>query len=687
MANTQVYRHFAFASPLGDDVLVLNQINGREGISQLFQFDLDLLSNDPAIDFDAIIGKNVTVRLRQADGTDRFFNGIVSRFTQAGTATSGTEADIMTAYHAEMVPWLWLLTRTADCKIFQLATAPDIIMQVFGTYGFGNVRNNLQGTYPVLEYCVQYRETDFNFVSRLMEQYGIFYYFEHTNGAHTLVLADSNGAFVPCPSQSRFRFQITQGATKGDEDVVAHLVKRQDVASTKYSLMDFNFETPGVNLQVNIDSTLPPPAGMQFELYDYPGEYLVRDVGEILARVRVEEEHSGSIAVEGMSNCRPFVSGYTFDLTEHPRGDVNQSYVLTAVQHTGTEGTHTSGDPGGGFRYENRFTCIPVSVPFRAERLTPKPVINGLQTAIVAGVPGEEIYVDIYGRIKVQFHWDRFGQRDENSSCWIRVAQNWAGKRWGAVFLPRIGQEVLVGFLEGDPDQPLVVGCVYNGDQMQPYALPDHQTRSVLRTDRTMGGGECNEVRFEDKVGFEEIFVHGMGELNIHVVTDRHETIEGERHLQVYKDKIEEVKQNRFSQIKLDEVIDAGQDMSHKIGGNLIQDVGVSHCEQAGQEIYLKAGMKVVVEAGVEVTLKAAGSFVKVDPSGVTIQGPLVLINSGGAAGAGTTQRAKSLPAVVEVEPPDAGSPDFNIFVPTNVADPSDASGSCPAVPSEEDEA
>jgi type VI secretion system secreted protein VgrG len=318
--------------------------------------------------------------------------------------------------------------------------------------------------------------------------------------------------------------------------------------------------------------------------------------------------------------------------------------------------------------------------------VTPKPVIQGLQTAIVAGVPGEEIYVDKYGRIKVQFHWDRFGVRNENSSCWIRVSQIWAGKRWGFVFLPRIGMEVVVGFLEGDPDQPMITGCVYNADQVQPYDLPDYQTRSVIRTDTTKGGGACNQVHFEDLAGEEEFYMHASRDFNIHVKNDRHETIEGERHLEVYKDRIESLGKNMYRKVKYDDAAEIGESLSRQIGGDLVLDVGGSHAESARQEIYLKAGMNIVIEAGIQITLKAAGSFVTIGPAGVAIQGPMVLINSGGAPGSGVAKSPKSIPPILEVEEPDVGSPDYNIFMPSNVGDPGDASGSTPVTPGETDD-
>jgi type VI secretion system secreted protein VgrG len=675
MAYTQIHRHLGFGSPFGKDALLLTDLRGEEGVSRLFRFEVDLLSENPALDFSKIIGKNVTIRVNQPDHTDRFFNGIVSRFSQSGASAT------FTAYHAEVVPWLWLLTRTSDCKIFQHMTAPDIIRKIFATYGMSHYRNKLSGSYPVLEYCVQYRETDFNFVSRLMEEYGIFYFFEHANGVHTLVMADSNAAFVACPGQSKVRYQTTLGATRTDEDVVTGFTQAREMRAGKASLMDFNFETPPLNLQVNVNSVLPPPAGMRFEHYDYPGSYLVRDVGEMLATARIEEEEGLTVLTDGAGNCRSFTSGYTFELIEHPRADTNQTYVLRTIEHRASE-SYEAGEVGG-FSYSNHFACLPLKVRFRPERVTPKPVIQGLQTAVVAGVPGEEIYVDHYGRIKVQFHWDRFGKRDENSSCWIRVSQNWAGKRWGFVFLPRIGMEVLVGFLEGDPDKPMIMGCVYNADQIQPYDLPAHKTRAVLRTDTTKGGGKCNQLHFEDKDGSEEFYMHASRDFSVHVKRHRHETIEGHRHLEVYQDRVESIGQSTYRKVVNDDVAEIGQDQSRKIGGNLMIDVGSNHNEQAGQTINLKAGMNVVIEAGMEITLTASGGFITIGPSGVTIQGTMVLINSGGAAGSAAAPATKPVPKIVSVDPPEAGTPDYNIFMPSNVADPADSSGSTSVTPGE----
>jgi type VI secretion system secreted protein VgrG len=378
------------------------------------------------------------------------------------------------------------------------------------------------------------------------------------------------------------------------------------------------------------------------------------------------------------------MAGLTFLLFEHPHTTENKTYVITSLQHFVTEGTYETGDPSGGFKYSNRFTALPVDVAYRAPRVTPKPVIQGLQTAIVCGPPGTEIYVDNYGRIKAQFHWDRINQRNENSSCWIRVSQAWAGKVWGCVVLPRVGQEVLVGFLEGDPDQPMVVSCVYNGDQTQPYALPDYQTRTVLRSDSTPGGGACHEIRLEDKKGVEEFYVHSSGELNMHVETNRHETVKWDRHLEVYGEKNTAIGKDRYLKVKKNDAGEIDGSLTRKIGGDFATKE-TNRCDQAAMNMYLKGGMNVVVEAGLQLTLKGPGGFITIGPSGVTIQGIMVLINSGGAAGAGTPIDPLPLKPVVGVDPPPTGTPDYSIFMPTEPPSTSNASGSTPVEASEEE--
>ena len=647
MPYTQEDRLIAIDTSLGKDMLLLQGFTGREGVSRLFSFHLDLASEKDSISFKSIIGQSVTIRVALADNSPRYFNGFVSRFAQSGSDVRFTN------YQMEVVPWLWFLTRIADCRIFQEKTIPNIIEEVFKSRGFKDYKLSLTGKYGQREYCVQYRETDFNFVSRLMEQYGIFYFFEHQNGKHTLVLADSESVHQPCPKQSTVHYNLNAGS-RDVEDVVTGWQMEQELRTGKYSLTDYNFETPSANLFADEPTVVNVGGNSKFEIYDYPGEYLNRSQGKTLAGVRMQEEEASHLVVSGSSGCRAFSSGYKFTLEDHYRKDMNDSYVLTEVQHVASAGSSYSfGDRYADERYSNHFTCIRADVPFRPSRITPKPFVQGPQTALVVGKSGEEIWVDKYGRVKVQFYWDRQGKKDEKSSCWIRVSQPWAGKNWGAMWIPRMGQEVIVDFLEGDPDRPLITGRVYNAEEVVPYPLPDHQTVSTFKSRSSKGGGSANynEIRFEDKKGSEQIFINAEKDMDLRVENDSREYVKNDRHLIVHNNQHALVEAERHSHVKADhkEAIDGNSslnikgDCKEKVGGGMSLQVGQSMNEkvgqtwaiEAGQTVHIKAGMTLILEAGMQLSLKGPGGFVDIGPSGVTIQGTMVLINSGGAAGSG----------------------------------------------------
>jgi len=675
---TQEDRLFQIDTPLGKDVLLLKGFNGTEGISRLFRFELDLLSEDSSISFSDIIGKNVTISLKQADGSYRYINGFISRFAQ--TAMEET----VTSYEAEMVPWLWFLTRNANCRIFQNKTVPDIITQVFDDLGFNDYSDSLHGSYEPREYCVQYRESDFSFVSRLMEEYGIFYFFKHEQASHTLVLADDPSTYPDCPGQSSFRYVGVAGQPF-DEDVITSWRVEQELRTGKCTLTDYNFTTPSTSLLVNEPTICNIGGNDKYDTYDYPGEHLNKGAGQFLAKIRMQEQEAGHLVACGTSDARAFVTGHKFTLEEHYRSDANDDYVLTETHHAGkTDAYGTSGAPEKD-NYSNSFACILASVPFRPVRITPRPIVKGPQPAVVVGPKGEEIYTDKYGRVKVQFFWDREGKRDQSSSCWIRVSQPWAGKNWGALWIPRIGQEVIVDFLEGDPDGPLITGRVYNAEQMPPYELPGNHTRSTFQSRSSKGGGlgNYNEIRFEDKKGSEQIFINAEKDMDLRVEQASREFVGNERHLIVNANQLEvvgadkhgHVKGNHFEKIEGDmslqigrkqmekvggdksvEVdgahrekivgamsVQVGQDLKEQVGGNASLQVGQSRNEkvgmtdalEAGQTIHLKGGMTVIIEAGMQLSLKGPGGFVDIGPAGVTIQGTMVLINSGGAPGSG----------------------------------------------------
>ena len=643
MAYTQDGRLIAIHTPLGKDKLLLQKVEGVEGVSRLFHFLLDLRSEDDKIDPAAIIGQPVTVTLTLADGSQRYVNGCVSRFAQG-------RRDLQLAhYRAEIVPWLWFLTRRADCRIFQKKTVPQIIEEVFSFLGFKDFQNNVEDGEPELEYCVQYRETDFNFVSRLMEERGIFYFFKHEEKKHTLVLANSPSAIKECPGRPEARFDDRSGALYENDELITVWQADRELRPGRYGLADFNFTTPTTNLTVSVDSTINVGGNKGFEVFDYPGEYLTKSEGEGVAKIRMQEEEAAHFIATGESNCRAFVPGYRFTLQHHHVRKMNVAYLLTEVRHVATVGAaFTAGDAEDSEqRYSNEFTCIPYSVPYRPARVTQKPLIKGVQTAIVAGPSGEEIYTDKYGRVKVQFHWDRRGKHDENSSCWIRVSQPWAGKGWGTVSLPRAGQEVIVDFLEGDPDQPIIVGSVYNAQQMPPYALPGEKTKSTTKSYSSKGGGGFNEIRFEDKKGSEQVFIHAERNQDNRVKKDSLEWVGNNRHLIVKNDQYEEVDGDKHLTVKGDQNEKVDGTVSLKADMDLQQKVGMKHAVDAGMEIHLKAGMNIVIEAGVGLTLKVGSNFITLSPAGIQIVGqPLMMLNSGGSplSGSGASPEAATAP-------------------------------------------
>jgi type VI secretion system secreted protein VgrG len=644
LAYTQDNRRIGVATALGKDVVLLSSFEGEEGISRLFRFDLELLSENESIDFDVVVGKNVTFWLVLSDGSQRYINGQISRFSQ------GARDANFTSYHAEVVPWLWFLTRTADCRIFQNKKAPDIIQQIFTDFGFKDYALRLYGDFVEREYCVQYRETSFNFVSRLMEEEGIFYFFEHENGKHTLVLANSPAANKPCPQQPDVRYDKSPGAWQED-DVILEWRLQQELRPGQYTLTDYDFENPTTDLSANVSGK------GTYELYDYPGEYLKRSDGNNRVRIRLQEAETPYTVGYGSSDCRDFISGYKFNMTEHYRGSQNQAYVLTSIHHVANQGGDFRSAADEDFHYRNTFECIPAATPFRPSRLTPEPVIQGAQTAVVVGPAGEEIFTDKYGRVKVQFHWDREGKLDENSSCWIRVSQLWAGKKWGAVYTPRIGQEVIVDFLEGDPDKPIITGRVYNAEQMPPYDLPAEKTKSTIKSYSSQGGGGFNEIRFEDKKGDEQIFVHGEKDLEIRIKNDRKEWIGEDRHLIVTRDKLEQIQRDVHRDITRDQIEQIGRDHhltingkeaikvagshSFTVQGDVIEQFQGNHSSQVTQNLYIK-GMNVVIEGATELTIMVGGNFININPGGVFITGTMVMINSGGAAGVGMAGSAVS---------------------------------------------
>ncbi len=577
----QSTRLITLTTPLDDGVLVFKRMSAVEKLGRLFEYRVDMLSEDATVALSDILGKPMTVTLELPDGSERFFHGLVTRFTQV--PHRGQTAH----YRAVLRPWLWFLTRTADCRIFQNLTVPDIIKEVFRQYGFSDFEDRLSGNYRTWVYCVQYRETAYNFVARLMEQEGIYFYFVHEDSKHTLVLADGSSAHETAEGYAEVPYFPPENMDRRERDHVYEWFHSQEVQPSTVVLDEFDFENPSGDLQVT-HMYVREHENADHEVYDYPGEYKVRGDGETYAGVRIEELQAQFETRRGSANARGLAVGNLFTLTDFPRDDQNLEYLIVEANYELESDAFETGSGDSGEIFTCGFTALDTSNVYRSPRITPKPVVQGPQTAVVTGPPGEEIHTDEYGRVSLKFPWDRHGPEDQNSSCMVRVAQVWAGQNWGAMHIPRIGQEVIVEHLEGDPDRPIVTGRVYNAENMPPYDLDANKTQSGIKSRSSKGGGpdNFNELRFEDKIGEEEIYMHAE-KLQTNIIEADHEHhVGGNRNRTV------------------------GSNEKEDIGANKTIDVGANHKETIGAAREVKVGStdKLTVGASRTITVGASES-------------------------------------------------------------------------------
>lgn len=557
--------------------LHVHRFVGEEALNQPFAFVIDLVSEDGTIDLDASIGKAATLtligRLPSGDRYQRYVHGVIERFVQ-------TSAGIrQSRYEATLVPTIKSQHYTRDSRIFQQMTAPDVTKKVLKDAQIPSdaVNTLLHGSYGARDYCVQYQESNLNFVQRLWEEEGISYHFEHDKEKDVLVLGDGSHAFAALPHYAEVSHRDTPHLY---EESVYELRAESSLHSGGAVLRDFKFKQPGLELEAEEQAG---PFG-ELSSYYFPGEYVEPGLGKKLAKIRLEEQRCRKNSFLGKSNVRAMCPGFTLTLADHRRHEFNQKYLIVAVRHEGTQPQalreHAAGSEAS--VYENRIVCIPAKSPFRPARVTPRPLIPGVQTAIVVGPSGEEIHCDEHGRVKVQFHWDREGKKDDHSSCWIRVSQPWGGVAFGGIFIPRIGQEVLLQFLEGDPDRPVVSGRVYNGENPLPYPLPDKKTVSSLKTASSPGGGGYNELRFEDAAGSEEIFLHGQLDMNTIIERDRTQKIGRDASDTIGHDLTASVGHDRTRSVSNNESITVGNDRSASIGKNETLQVGVNQTQTIG---------------------------------------------------------------------------------------------------------
>jgi type VI secretion system secreted protein VgrG len=688
MAFGQTNRLLNFTSPLGANVLLPERMKGTEGISELFDYQLDLLAEpQSSIDPKSLVGQKVCVGIVTDDSsTQRFINGIV-----AGFEMTGGDSEFNT-FRARIVPSLWTLTLNVNTRVFQDKTVLDVIKAVLTPYNI-SPSDQTSATYTPMEYCTQYRETDFDFISRLMEQHGIFYYFSHTQDDHTFTLQDVSSKLSDCAIQSAFRYAPQLNNMAGFYDfVIQTFISRSTLVTGKHTPWDYSFIRDKAVLPGSVTSNGPlgQNSNEQYDYVDSAAAYLKKDASDskindlttFFANVRRDVSDAETLVVEGTSNAIPMMTGYSFELSEYPQTLTGTKFLLTHIEHEVLQiPTYRSGRQKEAVPYSNQFRAVPFSIVYRAPIKTPKPVVSGAHTGFVVVQSGEDSYMDKYGRVNVQFWWDRLRKANTPDNTLLRVAQQWAGKGWGTYFWPRVGDEVLIDFIEGDPDQPLVVGSVYNGVNMPKYDPAGQYTLSGIlsRSSKNGGAANANELRFEDLAGKEQIYMNAERDYDLHVEHDWHTLVGNEQHTKITTNQFDEVDGDRHSLVKgkqLEEVdgdahlnikgkniVQVGGDREHTVTGNLKESIGQNSNisvssnlnEQVGQNYSLTVGQKQAISAGMNfdvsapmqisfscgpntivmspegIGLNGEGGFISIGPSGVTISGMLVMINSGGA--------------------------------------------------------
>jgi type VI secretion system secreted protein VgrG len=690
-AFSQTNRLLNFTSPLGSDVLLPECLAGVEGISELFDYHLELLAEtDTAVDPTKIVGKKVCVSISADDkNTMRYINGIVASFEM-----TGGDQDFNT-YRARIVPNLWTLTLNENTRVFQDKTVVEVIKAVLSPYNI-SPSDQTSVSYTPIEYCTQYRETDFAFISRLMEQHGIIYFFSHTQNDHTFTLQDVSSKLGDCAIQSKFRYAPEPSTKEGFYDfVIREFISRSTLVTGKHTIWDYSFiRDKAVPAPLPSEVTKGPLGSNSNEQYDYANsaaayfkepssDSKIDDLAKLFLAVRRDSCDAETLVVEGASNAIAMQTGYTFTLSEYPQSAANTKYLLTHIEHEVQQlPSYRSRTAEAPQPYANRFRAVPSSITYRSPIKTVKPVVSGMHTGFVVVQQGEDSYMDKYGRVNVQFWWDRLRKPNTPDNTWLRVAQSWAGKGWGTYYWPRIGDEVLIGFIEGDPDQPLVVGSVYNGVNMPKYDPAGQYTLSGILTRSSKDGGaaNANELRFEDLKGSEQIFMNAEKDYDLHVENDWHTMAGNEQHITITSNRFDQVggdshlliKGKHLEQINGEEdlnvqgnqSVQVGGDRSHavsgnikesvsgnygmKVTGNLVQQIGSNHSLLAGQNQNVEAGQNANLTAGQTINLMGGmsvnitggstgvnivgpGGFISITAEGVAIMGTMVMINSGGA--------------------------------------------------------
>ena len=571
-------RAVTVGSPSGSK-LTFQRLVGFDEVSEGFAFTVSLLGADLDVDVPAMLDRPMAIEA----GTEspRWFHGRVAAFRLV--KLDGHLAH----YEAELRPWLWKLGLTHDCRIFQNLGVVEIIEQVFAKYPEATFEKRLRGSYPPRDYCVQFDESDLAFVRRLMEHEGIFYFFEYSEAAHTLILTDTMAKLETAPGCASLPFGIAD-AWRDDEALLTWEVTSALLPRT-YVHTDYDFEKPGLSLLTQSEAE-PKAGAFAGEHYRQPGAHLDLGPGEAIAAIRREELQAPHLRIRATGTVRGLAAGHVFALTSHPRDDQNARYLVLRAEYRVLSPGFAPESGEGAEPYRAEFRVAPAAIPYRPPRATPRPVMRGPQTATVVGPAGEEIFTDAHARVKVQFHWDRLGKRDENASCFVRVSSAWAGAGWGFIQIPRIGQEVIVDFLDGDPDRPIITGRVYNAAEPPPYGLPGSATQSGWKSKSSPGGDGYNELMFEDKAGAERVNFQAQKDHALLVKNDRSKLVQHDQSDRIDNNAKHSVGVNLDEDVGRNKTTLVGVDRSVSIGSNDTETVGANRALSVGANETITVG-------------------------------------------------------------------------------------------------
>jgi len=632
----------AHVGELPSDLFSVVGFTLTERLSELFHGRLELASTDPDIDAAEVLEQPVDLVVWQDDIPLRRFTGVVYEFARADSGHRRTR------YEVVVQPPLWRLGLMHNSRIFQTQTTDTIVRTLLEERGIVNSVFDLKRAPQEREYCVQHRESDLAFIERLAAEEGWHYRFQHgsVDGSEQpgLILADHHGD-APRLEAAEYNGKAG-GSTK--QPAVFRFRYEERVRAASVATKDYTFKNPAYAL-MHERSAASASQRQDYQHFDYPGRFKADASGQPFTEARLDALRNDASTANGESNRADFTCGAKAELTEHDNANLNRDWLLTAVTHTGKQSQALEEEGGSGpTTYHNTFSAIPADKTWRP-LCDHRPLMDGPQIAIVTGPEGEEIHCDEFGRVKVRFPWDRYSKNDEHSSAWLRVSQGWAGGQYGFMALPRIGNEVIVSFLDGDPDQPIITGRTYHATNTPPYALPEHKTRITLKTQTHKGEGS-NELRFEDEADKQQVYIHAQKDLDLLTENNRTEVIKNDSHLTVENERFSHVKGDTYQTTDGDKREQTGKDRSFNVTGTLHLKAGTAWLSDSGTELHIKAGQKVVIEAGAEITLKAGGSFVKIDPSGVSMSGVTIKLNAGGAAGKGSGQKVgvPEMPGLVE---------------------------------------